>query len=53
MGFEEPDEFREKIRALLTTDENKEKLLKEVSHLEKCPLIRRKRRLSAAIWKPA
>ena len=37
MGFEEPDEFREKIRALLTTDENKEKLLKEVSHLEKMP----------------
>ncbi len=33
--FEEPDEFREKIRALLTTDENKEKLLKEVSHMEK------------------
>lgn len=35
--FEEPDEFREKIRALLTTDENKEKLLKEVSHMEKMP----------------
>lgn len=38
MGFEEPDEFREKIKALLTTEENKEKLLKEVNHLEKMPL---------------
>ena len=36
-SYEEPDEFREKIKALLTTDDNKEKLLKEVSHLEKMP----------------
>ena len=36
-ALEEQDEFREKISRLLTTDENKEKLLKEVSRLEKMP----------------
>ena len=36
-ALEAQDEFRGKISQLLTTDENKEKLLKEVSRLEKMP----------------
>lgn len=35
--YDELDEYRQKIGALKTSDENKEKLLKEVSHLEKMP----------------